>query len=133
MRRTEQPRATANAFTSVVLATPGTPSSSRCPRASKATNKRSTGDRSPMKTSATALRTSLRACCAPSNSSVLSAKVTLALLVDFHLRQQIHGPLVEHPQGSVRDIERAGAQHRNLCRAEPPQQAFQLQRCGGTE
>jgi hypothetical protein len=38
MRRDEQPSADANAFTSVVLATPGTPSSSTCPRAMIATS-----------------------------------------------------------------------------------------------
>ena len=37
MRRAEQPSAVANAFTSVVFATPGTPSSSTWPRASSET------------------------------------------------------------------------------------------------
>ncbi len=36
MRRAEQPSVVANAFTSVVFATPGTPSSSTCPRARSA-------------------------------------------------------------------------------------------------
>ena len=76
MRRAEQPSVVANALTSVVFATPGTPSSRACPRASRATSIVSTGSDDPMYTRATSRRTSSMRSRAAAISLVFAAAVT---------------------------------------------------------
>src|SRR5688572_8140955 len=125
MRRTEQPRAAANALTSVVLATQGTPSSSVWPRASKLTNSMSTGAMSPMNTSAIARRTSPRVWRAASSSSVLRAAVTLRSLQFYHFGENIKHLLVQCGELAIGDAQRSGVHHRGVSGRQPRQQLLE--------
>src|SRR5580698_9079838 len=107
MRRAEQPSVVAKALTSVVFATPGTPSRRACPRASRATSIVSTGSDDPMYTRATSRRTSSMRSRAAAISLVFAAAVTGS------------PPNLSRPAELGADVAHLGGHGQHVCVARP--------------